>query len=662
MNSKYLIWSAGLLLTTLGTPGKAQVSAYTFSSSIGTWTPINGSGTPLGLAGLPDWLAIDDNAFVQQGVDIPLGPLTTGNGWPIGFDFHYNGHVFDRVGFSTEGWLSFGRSQDGAHAVYVPIGAAAYTPISTESDPLAGGMRRHRIVGFANDLKAGGGVSNWPIQIRTFGTAPDRTFVAEYNLTRTGNAGGSFSFQIRLSEGGGDPAAQIIQVIYGTMSVSGTYSGEVGLSGLDASDHNNRSVTVSPYDWQVSTAGTDNAATCRIPSSAAQLPQGLTFTWTPPACAVHDITISDLIGVGLGASATLSWAAVTGASSYDYIITAGSATDPVLLSGSGITGTSVDLEDLPGDQALHAYVRADCATAWGGGLPFTTVGIVELVCGQPPLQGAYCYGDMEHRTWTYSSSTGDPVRLIFNAGAVPSGDVLLCYDGTDTQAPLIFSSNGNAVLDQVVSAPSGHLTMRIMADYLGSCASGNVDALEWVVGCLDCDPVLATFSVVDDCPNAQFSVNVQVFSMGTATALTIENDGGAPTVEAGATGLYVTGPYPIGQPVIVSALNGVNDFCSSVSAPMESECPTGLSEYGASPLRVYPNPGSGRFVLEMPTNTVATTITVMDMTGRTVRVSSDMAVQDGRMVLDLSDLPDGGYWLAVQVDGQRLMSKLQVVH
>ncbi|MGV3636150.1 MAG: hypothetical protein ACO1NQ_00760, partial [Flavobacteriales bacterium] len=70
-----LLW---MLAGVLAADSRAQVSAYTFTQSVGPWQPIAGTGTPLGLVGLPPWLAIDDDAFVTQGEDIPMSEATTG--------------------------------------------------------------------------------------------------------------------------------------------------------------------------------------------------------------------------------------------------------------------------------------------------------------------------------------------------------------------------------------------------------------------------------------------------------------------------------------------------------------------------------------------------------------------------------------------------------
>lgn len=555
----------------------AQVSAYTFSHSVGTWTPINGNGTPIGLVGLPDWLAIDDDAFVTEGESIPMSEATTGNGWPIGFDFTFNGIQFDRVGISMEGWIALGRSSLGGNAVYVSIGSNAYTPLSSAMPDGSDPVMRYRIAGFAADMAPGGGLSSWPVQIKTYGTAPNRTFVTEFNCQRSG-VGGTYAYQIRLNEGGGIPSAQTVQVVFGTMTPVGTVTGQVGLGGETPADFNNRSVTVAPYNWAASEEGAVNSATCRVPSAATNLPVGTTFTWSPPACSVFGILVDQFVFVGNDLNATLSWAPTFGATTYDYVITAGGPGDTPIASGNGLTGTSAALNDLPLGQALFAYVRAHCAAQtpqWSAPYAFNTTSLVPIVCGEDPVQETYCYADFEQRTWTYLSSTGDPLRLILHAGTMGSGDVLTCYDGADINATQIFSSAVTSTLPgQVVNSTGGALTLKVSADELSSCQNTEwLESLAWEVGCVDCDPVLANFSTTNDCDNEQFSVNVAIFNMGSASSVLITADG-ATSVTANTPGQHTIGPFPVGTPVVVSARNPQNDYCSAVSQPLLNDpCP-----------------------------------------------------------------------------------------
>lgn len=571
--SAWTIAGGVLLGACTATNLRAQVSAYTFTQEVGTWTPIGGSGTPLGMPGLPPPFTFDDNSFVTQGESLPMGSSPTGNGWPIGFTFHFNGQPYDRVGLSMEGWLAFGHSSNGINAVYVPVGNTAYTPLSSPVPAEIDMLKRNRVAGFSLDLAAGG--NTWPIQIRTGGTAPNRIFVAEWNVTRSGGSN-LLSFQIRLHESGGDPAAQLVQVVFGTMIQTAAITGQVGLGGMDPSDFNNRAVTVSPYDWQASVSGTANTATGRLPSLAANIPQGLTFTWSPPACTVTGITVAGLAIDGASITGDLTWNAVQGAVDYDYIITTGGPELPPVASGSTAT-TSVPLTGLPQDQQLYAYVRADCgsgAGVWGVGHPFTTEGMIQVVCGSAPLQFDHCYTDLEQRTWYYTGSTNAPLRLIIHEGTMHGGDLLTIYDGPTDQAPLLFSSANGPIAGQVVNSTGNHLTMKLVADDVGSCAVHEfINPMAWEVGCLDCDPVLANFQVVDDCENARFTVGVNIFSLGSSTSVSIVNDAGLPAVVANGPGAYSVGPFTNGTPVLVTASHAQNAYCNSAMELINGTCP-----------------------------------------------------------------------------------------
>jgi hypothetical protein len=560
-------WFLGTSFVLAGGLVSAQVSSYTFSEELGTWQPLAGSGSLLGMPGLPPPFTFDDNSFVTQGESVPLGSASTGNGWAIGFTFHFNGQAFDRVGLSMEGWLAFGNSTDGAAAVYVPVGSTAYTPLSSTAPAVLPLLMRNRVAGFATDLAAMGNGGTWPIQLRTTGVAPDRTFVAEWNVVRSGTSN-LLRFQIRLSEGGGDPAAQTVQVIYGPMSTTGAITGQVGLGGTTPTDFNNRAIVAAPYDWTQSNAGTTNGASGRLPSVATNLPVGLTYTWTPMACGVNGIEITELLASAGGISANLSWLPTTGATSYDYVITTGSATETPIIAGNGITGTQVQLTGLPAGQQLFAYVRSNCGIPeiWGSGLPFSTASAVAVICGEEPLQTEHCYLDFEQRTWTYSSSSASPLRAIFQAGTIGQGDLLTCHDGPNDQAPLLFTSQSGPVAGQVVNSTSGHLTIRIQADDLSSCTTTEwLDPLAWEVGCLDCEPALVNFTVVSDCENDQYSVQASVFSLGSATSLVLINDLDGTTVAIPATGNFTIGPFPKDSIVVVTAQNVENDYCSAIS-------------------------------------------------------------------------------------------------
>ena len=165
----------------------AQVSSYVFSQTSGTYTPITG-GLLLGTT------TSDDQKFLDPAV-LAGGTGNTGVGLPIGFDFTFNGLVFDRVGVNNNGWISLGQS---ALTPAVDINSSsAYTPLASTAANTPS-ILRNRIAGIAADLQGQTGSS---IRIETIGTAPNRTLVVQWtNYRRYLQTGSNLSFQIRLNE------------------------------------------------------------------------------------------------------------------------------------------------------------------------------------------------------------------------------------------------------------------------------------------------------------------------------------------------------------------------------------------------------------------------------------------------------------------------------
>ncbi|MBX2981246.1 MAG: T9SS type A sorting domain-containing protein [Flavobacteriales bacterium] len=179
--------------------------------------------------------------------------LKTGSGYPIGFDFTYNGEVFDRIGISGQGWIGFGKSADGPTAVAVytsPSNNASYLPLSNTT-LLANDSRRNRVV--AAGVSGGSfnvGTNTMPIvydnnypaypgaelRYETIGAAPNRVFVVQwlnYGFTISSTDQQYYrrmDFQIRLYEGTNE-----VEVRYGKAWRSNTTSYlQTGLGGKTA--------------------------------------------------------------------------------------------------------------------------------------------------------------------------------------------------------------------------------------------------------------------------------------------------------------------------------------------------------------------------------------------------------------------------------------------
>ncbi len=249
----------------------AQVALYTFSQSTNTYTEITG-GTVLGNT------STDEQYFVDP--TVPLGDATTdGVGFPIGFNFTYNGNVFDRFAVNANGWISLGQS---SLTPSVNMQSSnAQTPISATST--ASGVLQNRIAAFGRNLAA---QSSSVLRYETIGTAPDRELVVQWKSYRKSSTatGDNINFQIRLHE-----TTNTINFIYGTFTYIGTNAGvQVGLRGETNTDFKNRQ---SASGWSSTTAGTANTSTVTI-SSLNTPASGLTFIFNMPVFFSDDAGIS----------------------------------------------------------------------------------------------------------------------------------------------------------------------------------------------------------------------------------------------------------------------------------------------------------------------------------------------------------------------------------
>ncbi len=249
MRKKLLLFAGLMFATSLLL--KAQVSTYTFASSSGTYTEISG-GRVLGSS------TSDDEVFNNDtiGDDAPI----TNTGFPIGFNFTYNGNIYDKFAVNNNGWIILGTGS---------------FPIESSTDDVidATGPDGYvsAISAFCLDLQ---GQAGSKLSYSTIGVAPNRTLVVQWKGYREYNSTGQlFNFQIRLNE-----TSNSVNVVYGPFTNNASYVVEVGLRGNTNADFNNRTTLSS---WSATTAGTANTDSC-VFSTSIFPPTGLTFTWSIP--------------------------------------------------------------------------------------------------------------------------------------------------------------------------------------------------------------------------------------------------------------------------------------------------------------------------------------------------------------------------------------------
>ncbi|MCK6604864.1 MAG: hypothetical protein L6Q59_08215 [Ignavibacteriaceae bacterium] len=129
-------------------------------------------------------------------------------GAPIGFQFNYNGTLFDSVQAYSNG--------------YIRMGYGNTTGVGTQ------GMLNSLVRGFIAPLMTDLVPENISaIQYVTTGTAPNRVFTVDFKGVKIKNASANSQFQIKLYE-----TTNVIEFIYGTMTPAASTEIQIGLSDL----------------------------------------------------------------------------------------------------------------------------------------------------------------------------------------------------------------------------------------------------------------------------------------------------------------------------------------------------------------------------------------------------------------------------------------------
>ncbi|MEO8732968.1 MAG: hypothetical protein ABI373_01420, partial [Flavobacteriales bacterium] len=194
-----------------------------------------------------------------------------------------------------------------------------------------------------------------------------------------------------------------------------------------------------------------------------------------------------------------------------------------------------------------------------------------VTCGDTALSYTYCYGDNDVHEWHWQNTTpGTPLAIVFSAGYVDYnygnyGDQFTIYDGANSSAPILFQMPYGNFADlsglQVTSSGTD-LYMEVISDGYGSCQSYGYQSWAWTVGCYDCTPPAATYSVVTDCDAQTFNVMANLTSLGSQSTVQLTNSINSNIVTASATGTYTVGPFPILSLVTVTVQNDTNSLCN----------------------------------------------------------------------------------------------------
>ncbi|MDQ3019264.1 MAG: dockerin type I repeat-containing protein [Bacteroidota bacterium] len=327
---KIFSYFAVILFLCISTNSYAQIAGYTFSQSSRTYTVETPAGGPAVIFNT-GW---DDASSAQ----------------PIGFTFNFGGTPYTTATISSNGFLVFAATigANGSGGAFVsPSNSNGNYLGGTNSNPGIAGCNMDLqeqtypnfsgattsgskvITGVAvntnlrigmrlsgNGIPAGSiitsivadsvtisanatvtavnpGISPRASIIFTLaGTAPNRTRILQViDARRFGILGNAdhIDFQIRLNEGGGIPANQTIDIVYGTLrTTSAQVNGaQVGIRTTTADFQNRTTAT----EWNATTAGTFNTDRCNFSNTVIFPVPGLAFTYSPVSPIAAQIKI-----------------------------------------------------------------------------------------------------------------------------------------------------------------------------------------------------------------------------------------------------------------------------------------------------------------------------------------------------------------------------------
>ncbi|HRF81755.1 MAG TPA: hypothetical protein PL070_16880, partial [Flavobacteriales bacterium] len=197
----------------------------------------------------------------------------------------------------------------------------------------------------------------------------------------------------------------------------------------------------------------------------------------------------------------------------------------------------------------------------------------------------YCYTNYDTTAWAYELNglTGT-LRLTFVRGTIESStyDKLRIYDGSDNTAPLLFEHTaterrhlgpaGSALLDPApvyatvdVTSTSGNLYMEMTSDVSVNCTTDQYDPWEWEVYCLNCSAPTATFNLVENCVNREYTAEVIITDAGASDPLTATNLTSGESLTGLGVGVHTFGPYPVNEENVFRVFNEAYEQCRITS-------------------------------------------------------------------------------------------------
>lgn len=174
-------------------------------------------------------------------------------------------------------------------------------------------------------------------------------------------------------------------------------------------------------------------------------------------------------------------------------------------------------------------------------------GQTTIPCADGAFNDTYCYTANDVTQLVYTSDTGFPLRLTFNAGTVEVNFdevVILDTDGVTNLNAGNPYGNGGDMTGFVFESTGDTMTLQVTSDGIASCADGLFVPLDYDINCLTCTDPTIVFTNDGMCETGQqFTIGVDITDLGSSTNITVTDDQGNPPQSTASPAVLTFGPY-----------------------------------------------------------------------------------------------------------------------
>ena len=373
----------------------------------------------------------------------------------------------------------------------------------------------------------------------------------------------------------------------------------------------------------------------------------------------------------------LSWAAIAAADSYTVSVgTSAGATD---IADNVDVGTALTYDFVSSAATTYYYtVNAINTAGTSSGCTegsFTTfangcycdsdttsvdgtgIGNLQVATTDFPSGGTLGYEDFTGAPVDLGQGVNANVVILFQTGFDYGVNIWIDFndDFTFDTSEIVFTgvtestnpTTFNASFVMPTDAALGTHRMRIVSDDTISQATDSCNSTTWHVTmdvdvniiAVSCTAPVATATLVTDCANAQFSVDVDVTDLGSGTPAIFD---GTTTTPITAVGLITVGPFADGAAVSLVIEHGSDTVCDLSLGSFTYTCPPSNDEC-SNPLPIVASEdGTCNESISGTTNNASISSDSCSTSGRDVWYSFTATV-DGDYIIDATETFDSGF-------------------